>query len=173
MDVNLVMFGRDGTRKDFPILNRRTTIGRGRDCDLRVPLLTVSRKHCQLIIDGETLIIRDVASSNGTFVNNKKITEDKLGPGDRIAVGPVIFTVQINGVPEDIKPSKAKLPREEISEKAAMADTDFSLAAKAQQEVDPMTALENLVAETLSEDDEEEDESHETRAEEEEDDGKL
>ncbi len=172
MDVNLVMFARDGTRKDFPILNRLTTIGRGRECDLRVPLLTISRKHCQLISDGDTLNIRDVSSSNGTFVNNQKVTEAQLGPGDRIIVGPVIFTVQINGIPEDVKPSKAELPQEETSEKVTMADTSVSLAAKAGQDLDPITALENLVAETLSED-EEEDEGNATRAEEEEDEGKL
>lgn len=172
MDVNLVMFGRGGARKDFPILNRLTTIGRGRECDLRVPLLTVSRKHCQLIVDGETLRIRDISSSNGTFVNNQKVTEARLGPGDRIVIGSVVFTVQINGIPDDVKPSKAELPREETSEKAAMADTSVSLAAKAQQELDPITALENLVAETLSED-EEEDEGHETQAKENEDEGKL
>ena len=108
MDVKLIMFKSDGQRKDFPIINPTTVIGRGENCDLRVPLLNVSRRHCELSLTGDVVKIKDMASSNGTFVNNKRVNETILNPGDRLVVGPVVFTLQINGQPEDIKPVKTK-----------------------------------------------------------------
>ena len=108
MEVKLIMFKSDGQRKDFPIINPTTVIGRGENCDLRVPLLNVSRRHCELTLSGDVVKVKDVASSNGTFVNNKRINETILNPGDRLVVGPVVFTLQIDGQPEDIKPVKTK-----------------------------------------------------------------
>lgn len=108
MEVKLIMFKSDGQRKDFPIINPTTVIGRGENCDLRVPLLNVSRRHCELTLAGDVVKVKDVASSNGTFVNNKRVNETILNPGDRLVVGPVVFTLQIDGQPEDIKPVKTK-----------------------------------------------------------------
>jgi pSer/pThr/pTyr-binding forkhead associated (FHA) protein len=82
MEVKLIMFKSDGQRKDFPIINPTTVIGRGENCDLRVPLLNVSRRHCELMLSGDVVKVKDVASSNGTFVNNKRVNETILNPGD-------------------------------------------------------------------------------------------
>jgi len=43
MDVSLVMFKADGSRRDFPLKNAKTVVGRKNTCDLRVPLNAVSR----------------------------------------------------------------------------------------------------------------------------------
>jgi predicted component of type VI protein secretion system len=107
MDVNLIMFKNDGTRKDFALSRSKTVIGRGEQCALKIPLLSVSRRHCELI-KGQTLIVRDLASSNGTFVNNARVNEKELNAGDRLTIGPICFTVQIDGKPAEIKPVKAK-----------------------------------------------------------------
>ena len=108
MEAKLVIFKPNGQRKDFPLVNATTVIGRGENCDLRVPLLSVSRRHCELIVAGESLKVKDLASSNGSYVNNKRVNETRLKPGDRLVVGPIVFTVQINGQPSDIHPVKTK-----------------------------------------------------------------
>lgn len=118
MDVKLVMFKANGQRKDFPLTTPVTVIGRAEDCDLRVPLLDVSRRHCELRIDGDELTIKDLASSNGTYVNNKRVNEALLEAGDVLVLGPVILTVQIDGSPAEVKPPKKK------SAAAAAADDD-------------------------------------------------
>ena len=123
MDVKLVMYKRDGRRKDFRIHKPKTVLGRAEDCDLRIPLLSVSRKHCELILGDDELRVRDLASSNGTFVNSRRITETTLKPGDRLVIGPVIFTVQIDGVPEQITPVRSKAERAGQTE-AAPAPTE-------------------------------------------------
>lgn len=108
MDVKLVMFKANGQRKDFPIINPVTIIGRGENCDLQVPLLSVSRRQCQLTITEDGSIVKDLASSNGTYVNNRRINEVEISAGDRLVIGPIVFTLQIDGQPEEIQPVKTR-----------------------------------------------------------------
>jgi len=103
MDVVLVMFKNDDKR-EFPLSKQKTIIGRRPDCDLRIPTGDVSRRHCE-IGPGEkrgVVTVRDLGSSNGTFINDKRVAESKLEPGDQLRVGPVTFVVQIDGAPADI-----------------------------------------------------------------------
>lgn len=101
MDVILVMFREDGERRSFSLTKDVTVIGRREDADLRIPLSDVSRKHCRLMKDGDYLIVEDLGSSNGTYVNGQRIHEAELHPGDQLFVGPMQFVVQINGQPDD------------------------------------------------------------------------
>lgn len=76
------------------VLNRPvTTIGRGRDNDIVLPSDCVSRKHAQLEHRSEALYVVDLASTNGTFVNDdaKAVKEHKLRRGDQLTVGDTIF----------------------------------------------------------------------------------
>jgi len=101
MQAVLVMFRNDGERRSFSISREMMVIGRRQDCDLMIPLGEISRKHCRIIRDGDTLRLEDLGSSNGTFHNGRRIQEAVLEPGDTVQVGPVSFVVQIDGVPAD------------------------------------------------------------------------
>jgi len=111
MDVNLVLFKKDGSQKSFSIPDSTTVIGRRHDCDLCIPLKTVSRRHCQLNQNKDNINIRDLGSRGGTFLNGKRITETTLKAGDYIRIGPLIFGLQINGQPEKIVPPKPAKPK--------------------------------------------------------------
>ncbi len=162
MDVKLVYFKPNGQKKDFPLPKATTAIGRGEDCGLRVPLASVSRRHCELTLEGEALAVRDLASANGTYVNNERVTEKPLKAGDRLVVGPVVFTVQIDGVPEEIRPVKTRgqimaeagAGTEDIVDLEAdviagdEADALATAAAAGEEDVDPIAALEALAAES-------------------------
>ncbi len=100
MSVALVTYGKKGARKDFALQSGPMVIGRKTDADLRIPLVEVSRAHCEISVDGDTVTLRDLGSGNGTFVNERKVTRTLLKAGDRITIGPVVFTLQINGAPE-------------------------------------------------------------------------
>lgn len=102
MDIILIMFKGDGTRRDFPVVKPRTLIGRTNSCDLRIPVPDVSRKHCELVFEDGELVLRDLESSNGTFCNKNRIQEIELEPGDNVTVGPVNFVVQIDGEPGEV-----------------------------------------------------------------------
>lgn len=102
--ITLVAFKNNATRRDIPLKpGSRMIIGRQPDADIRIPLNEISRHHCELNLNGSKATIKDLGSSNGTYVNDKRIeSETALKAGDRITVGPVLFVVQIDGVPKDI-----------------------------------------------------------------------
>lgn len=102
MDANLVLFKKDGSQKHFPLPSDITIIGRRHDCDLCVPLMVVSRRHCQLSQNDEALKIRDLDSKSGTFLNGKRISEATVQAGDYITIGPLTFLLQIGGEPKEI-----------------------------------------------------------------------
>lgn len=101
MQVVLVMFLADGARRSFPLKGDVTVVGRREDCDLRIPLTEVSRKHCRLVKESDGLRVEDLGSSNGTYHNGSRVQDSVVQPGDQLQVGPVIFTVQIDGFPSD------------------------------------------------------------------------
>jgi pSer/pThr/pTyr-binding forkhead associated (FHA) protein len=160
MDAKLIMFRKDGKRKEFSLGDGPFIIGRGENCELRIPFVSVSRHHCQLAVQDGEVSVKDLGSSNGTFVNNKKIAEEQaMKAGDRIIVGPVIFTLQIDGEPEEIRPPKL---RRKATQPAGMAAAAAETGAPVSgEESDPIAALEDLVAEALKDEEEEEDDEEE------------
>ena len=157
MDVKLVVFKPSGQRKDFPLPSQRTVIGRGEDCELQVPLANVSRRHCELTLEGDELKVTDLGSSNGTFVNNEQVNEQVLSAGDRVVVGPVAFTIQIDGEPEDIKPVKTRGQKMAEAGESGIVDLEADIVAgggepeldafaEEGEDVDPIAALEQLAS---------------------------
>ncbi len=103
MKVVLFMFKGESPRT-FPIDRDQTRLGRRQDCHLRIPTRDVSRIHCDIMRRDGKIFVKDLGSSNGTYVNGKRIAEVELKPGDKLRVGPVLFYVQIDGKPPAIKP---------------------------------------------------------------------
>ena len=67
--------------------DRTTVLGRGRDCDIRLSDPDTSRRHAELLVVGERFVVRDLDSTNGTFVNGSRVESRELAPGDRIEIG--------------------------------------------------------------------------------------
>jgi pSer/pThr/pTyr-binding forkhead associated (FHA) protein len=111
MDVNLILFKKDGSQTAFSLPSSITVIGRRHDCDLHIPLMPVSRRHCEFNLNNETLKIRDLDSRYGTFLNGKRINEATVQAGDYITIGPLTFLLQIDGVPEEITPPERTKPK--------------------------------------------------------------
>ena len=107
MNVNLVIFKSDGSKKEIAVRPGRYVIGRKPDASIRVPSPSVSREHCELILDQGGLRVRDLGSSNGTFKNRERVKECALIAGDFVTVGPVNIAVQIDGKPAKVAPPPA------------------------------------------------------------------
>jgi predicted component of type VI protein secretion system len=90
-----------------------TSLGRHDDCVIRIKSAQVSRRHCELFEVGGQLKIRDLGSSNGTFVNGKRINgELALKHGDEVTVGAVTLRVARLGQPASPLPaSPASKPK--------------------------------------------------------------
>jgi pSer/pThr/pTyr-binding forkhead associated (FHA) protein len=86
---------KNGKTEEFELGDRPVTIGRSPDADLVILDQKASRVHCGIRIwDGE-FFIKDLHSRNGTMVNGQKVDMAKLNPGDRIRVGNVVFSFEI------------------------------------------------------------------------------
>jgi pSer/pThr/pTyr-binding forkhead associated (FHA) protein len=70
-----------------PLTARLVVIGRSRECDISISDSNVSRRHAEVVQEGATYWIADLDSTNGTELNGRKITREKLADGDRITIG--------------------------------------------------------------------------------------
>ena len=102
MEVILVRVTKNGSTTPVPLKTARTTVGRLDDCQIRVPAAGISRKHCEFIVDETSIVINDLGSSNGTYVNQERITSQPLCAGDLVSFGGLVFLVSVNGEPGDI-----------------------------------------------------------------------
>ncbi len=77
--------------RKYPINKGSTLVGRDPGLDVTVQEESVSRRHAELIFDGETLQVIDLNSTNGTFVNDKQIKNKTANTGDLIRFGSILF----------------------------------------------------------------------------------
>lgn len=108
--LSLVLLKADGARQEIPITRSPRTIGRDPACDIRVPAASISRRHCEVSFDEDedSVTIKDLGSSNGTFVNGQKISgETELTPGDTVRIGPFVLVVRMDGFPKEIDAPQA------------------------------------------------------------------
>src|SRR4051794_27065320 len=66
-------------------------VGRHPECDIRLDLPSISRRHCIFALAYDRLTIRDLGSRHGVWVNGLLSDEALLRPGDEIAIGPLLF----------------------------------------------------------------------------------
>ena len=74
-----------------------TMIGRDRGCDVRIESSRVSRRHCCVAIERDALLVRDLSSRNGTFINGTRIGRGRLRAGDELAIAHLRYRVEIVG----------------------------------------------------------------------------
>lgn len=148
MKAKLIMFRQDGTKREFPLHPGATTVGRKEDCTIRIPLSTVSRRHCEIFLEDDALTLKDLGAANGTFLNNRKITEEELEAGDQIVIGPVVFTLQVNGEPSDdeIIKIRTKVAAAKAAGKGAARVGTSKHVQMSNEEEDPISALEALAS---------------------------
>ena len=90
----LVVVEGDELGKRFVISKAQMTIGRGVHTDIQLKDPEVSREHCVIESFGETLLIKDLRSANGTVLNGFLVRRDLLKQNDRIHVGNTTLEVE-------------------------------------------------------------------------------
>jgi two-component system, cell cycle response regulator len=86
----VVIYGDDLGRR-VPLGRQPTVLGRSSKCDVQIDQESVSRNHCRITFNGKTYTMRDLGSTNGTYVNDELIDEINLRDGDQIKVGRTIL----------------------------------------------------------------------------------
>jgi len=67
----------------------KTTIGRVEDNTFQIPEPSVSSHHCEVLLRGAEVLVRDLNSTNGTFINGEKVSESVLLPGQVLRLGQI------------------------------------------------------------------------------------
>lgn len=91
-------------------LHLPVNVGRTSDCPVCIDDDSISRSHCQIYLAAdETLMVRDLGSLNGTYINGKRIRQaHSLVPGDELQLGSVMFRIDYSS---DTDPGPAMAPR--------------------------------------------------------------
>jgi len=87
--AKLVILNQGMTGRTFELNIERTTVGRVEDNTFQIADGSVSSHHAEILLRGSDIVIRDLNSTNGTFLNNEKITETVLKPGQTLRFGQV------------------------------------------------------------------------------------
>lgn len=109
MQVFLKIIGGKNDGREIKISVPEFVIGRGDTAHLKPSSDLVSRRHCSIkVVDGK-VIVADMGSRNGTFVNGEQLKDEHTAkPGDRIRVGRLQFEIVIDAAKASIKKEKVK-----------------------------------------------------------------
>ncbi len=146
MYVELVVSNRRSSVRRL-VIRDTALIGRNEKCDIRVISNEISREHCRLEIDESELILVDLGSTNGTFVNGVRVEshqEVSVPPASRIQMGPATF--QVNYLDEESEqgaeiPEQSDQPEQENAEQVE----EFPISI---EEVAEETIPEEMLEET-------------------------
>lgn len=105
--------------QEFPVYEEGTILGRGKTCDVTIPGTHLSRSHAQLLVQGNQLLVKDLASANGTFINDERINDAIIAkPGDILRID--VYTFRIAG-PQSATDEQKPALRPSITETAAQS----------------------------------------------------
>lgn len=87
----------DGSNRQYTLVDGSNVVGRGQDAQFRLPDTGVSRRHLEITWDGQTAMLADLGSTNGTTVNGTPVQTWQLADGDVVRVGHSSLTFRTQG----------------------------------------------------------------------------
>ena len=140
--ASLVYEDAEGERRDLGLDPAGdTTIGRHPQCTLSINQPSVSRRHARLWMEDGRWYVEDLGSSNGTYVNNRRITKQELDEGDDLRCG----DFKLNYVVEDHTREVGQLEPPILSRPASPPRVIGSLSARAAAPSDPEAANKRTI----------------------------
>src|SRR5437868_6289967 len=87
--AKLVLLSAGLTGRTHELKVDKTTIGRVEDNTFQIAEPSVSSHHCEVLLRGGDVVVRDLNSTNGTYVNGEKVTESVIKPGQVLRLGQI------------------------------------------------------------------------------------
>jgi pSer/pThr/pTyr-binding forkhead associated (FHA) protein len=97
--AKLVVLSEGMTGRSHELNVEKTTIGRVEDNTFQIAEPSVSSHHCEVLMRGSDIVVRDLNSTNGTFINGEKITESTLKPGQVLRLGQIELRLESGAAP--------------------------------------------------------------------------
>lgn len=85
----LVVLSEGYTGRTYELTVEKTTIGRVDDNSFSIPDGSMSSHHCEILLKGNDVIVKDLGSTNGSFIGGEPITESPLKPGQILRLGQI------------------------------------------------------------------------------------
>jgi pSer/pThr/pTyr-binding forkhead associated (FHA) protein len=103
--AKLVLLSAGMTGRTHDLKVDKTTIGRVEDNTFQIAEPSVSSHHCEVLLRGSDVVVRDLNSTNGTFVNGEKVTETVIKPGQVLRLGQIEMRLETDSTPSSAIPS--------------------------------------------------------------------
>lgn len=103
--ARLVLLSEGFTGRACDLQVERTTVGRLEDNAFQVSEPSVSSHHCEVVLRGNDILVKDLGSTNGTFINGERITESVLKPGQILRLGQVEMRLESGTAAPPVKKS--------------------------------------------------------------------
>lgn len=97
--AKLVLLSQGLTGRTHELTVDKTTIGRVDDNSFPITEPSVSSHHCEILLRGSEILVKDLDSTNGTYINGEKISESVLKPGQILRLGQVEMRLEVEGAP--------------------------------------------------------------------------
>ena len=107
--AKLVVLSEGLTGQSYELKVDKTTIGRVEDNAFQIAQPSVSSHHCEILLNGNEVVVKDLNSTNGTFINGEKVTESVLKPGQVLRLGQIELRLETDataGAPPAPAPSR-------------------------------------------------------------------
>ncbi len=95
----------DGGKSIPHPLGKRTRVGRATGCELRIDSSSVSRHHALILVGPRDILIEDLNSTNGVYINGRKASRQVLSDGDTLTIGEALFRFSAKSVPRRESPA--------------------------------------------------------------------
>ena len=92
--MKLVLSFQGAMIREYPLDRPVLTIGRHEDNDIVIDHMGVSGRHARVAVYGQSVILTDLQSTNGTFLNGRRVEQGELRPNDWITIGRHILTLK-------------------------------------------------------------------------------
>ena len=152
LKAKLVVVGGDAKAAEIS-LSLPTVIGRGREANLTLPHPLVSRNHCELFERDGRLLVRDLKSLNGTYVDSQRIEKTAvLNPDQLLTIGNVTFRAIYDcDFDDDHSVDQSEASRVIDFDEVSSADSDSKIGHKLSAETEPQKVepLETIQANSL------------------------
>src|SRR3989442_5600979 len=128
--ARLVLLSEGLTGRTFELKTEKTTVGRLPDNTFEIPEASVSSHHCEILLQGKDVLIKDLDSTNGTFINGEKVAQAVLKPGQILRLGMVEMRLEsgdtstgtqkkmldhTRGIPQGVKLDELEGPRRPLN----------------------------------------------------------
>lgn len=145
MPILVIRDSRNGKVKEISLNRSRFTIGKSDWNDLVLPRKTISREHCMIFRKGSSYLIRDLGSTAGTMLDNKRIEADvQLGHNARISLGE--FEIVFKAGPGEAPPKSEKKAQKASKSQSGGSTNGLPVPETADgEEVDPFLMVQRKI----------------------------